>query len=187
MLRNSDLIYSDEENNSEEEDIELSTSSSEEEESPLKDRIARTTTWKDTVEFVPPISEGRVIKVYDGDTITIASMLPNTNEPLYRFSVRLNGIDTPEMRTDDPDEKEVAVKAKKALAQLILHRWVSLQNVQREKYGRILAEVIYKNVNVNEWMVENRYAVRYDGGTKSVPKSWRAYHHTLTEEDENQA
>ena len=32
--------------------------------------------WKDTVKFVPPIISGMVLKVYDGDTITIASKLP---------------------------------------------------------------------------------------------------------------
>ena len=51
--------------------------------------------WKDCIPFVPPIAMGFVIKVYDGDTITIASKLPYPDSPLYRFSVRLNGIDCP--------------------------------------------------------------------------------------------
>ena len=54
--------------------------------------------WEDTVEFTFPIEGGRVIKVYDGDTITIASKLPFNDSPLYRLSVRLNGIDTPEIK-----------------------------------------------------------------------------------------
>ena len=52
--------------------------------------------WEDTIEFTFPIKGGRVIKVYDADTITIASKLPYDKSPLYRLSVRLNGIDTPE-------------------------------------------------------------------------------------------
>ena len=55
--------------------------------------------WRDTTAFVPPISGGRVIKVYDGDTITIANYMPYANSPLYRFSVRINGIDCPEIKT----------------------------------------------------------------------------------------
>jgi len=43
-------------------------------------------TWNETIPFVPPITNGYVIKVYDGDTITIASKLPYINSPLYRFS-----------------------------------------------------------------------------------------------------
>jgi hypothetical protein len=42
--------------------------------------------WKNTVEFVPPVEKGIVIKIYDGDTITIASKLPYPSSPLYRFS-----------------------------------------------------------------------------------------------------
>uniref|UniRef100_A0A6C0BXJ5 Uncharacterized protein n=1 Tax=viral metagenome TaxID=1070528 RepID=A0A6C0BXJ5_9ZZZZ len=42
--------------------------------------------------FIPPITEGRVIKCYDGDTITIAAFLPYKASPLYKFSVRLAGI-----------------------------------------------------------------------------------------------
>ena len=48
--------------------------------------------WEDTVQFVPPINEGIVIKVHDGDTFTLAAKLPYEKSPLYRFSVRLNGI-----------------------------------------------------------------------------------------------
>ena len=64
--------------------------------------------WEDTVEFTFPIQGGRVIKVYDGDTITIASKLPFVESPLYRLSVRLNGIDTPEIKGKTEDEKTAA-------------------------------------------------------------------------------
>ena len=50
--------------------------------------------FKNAKPFVPPISEGMVVKVYDGDTITIVSQLPYPSSPYYRFSVRLNGIDS---------------------------------------------------------------------------------------------
>ena len=53
--------------------------------------------WQDTTPFVPPISGGQVIKVYDADTITIAAKIDIPNSPLYRFSVRLNGVDAPEI------------------------------------------------------------------------------------------
>ena len=32
--------------------------------------------YKDTIPFIPPITTGKVIKVYDGDTLTLASKLP---------------------------------------------------------------------------------------------------------------
>jgi len=132
--------------------------------------------WEDTVEWVFPITEGQVIKVYDGDTITIAARLPYDASPVYRLSVRLNGIDTPEIKTKNAEEKEVAKQARDYLASLILYQTVSLRNVQTEKYGRILADVYLGEVCMNERMVEQRFAVRYDGGTKQKPISWEAYH-----------
>ena len=48
--------------------------------------------YEDCIPFVPPLTEGIVVKVYDGDTITIASKMPWKDSPYYRFSVRINGI-----------------------------------------------------------------------------------------------
>jgi len=132
--------------------------------------------WEDTVPFVFPINSGQVIKVYDGDTITIASKMPYNDSPLYRFSVRLNGIDTPEIKGKKEEEKEIAKKARNELSTLIMNKTVTLKNVQSEKYGRILADVYLDDICLNVWMVEKRFAVKYDGGTKQIPESWKAYH-----------
>ena len=134
--------------------------------------------WSDTTPFVPPVSGGTCIKVYDGDTITVATRLPFQGSPLYRFSVRLNGIDTPKIKGKDADEKELAVKARDALASRILNRQVTLQNVALEKYGRLLAQVYVDGVCYNDWLLEQMYAVPYTGGTKCSPKSWMAFHRT---------
>ena len=166
--------------------------------------------WKDTQAFVPPIYEGQVIKVYDGDTITIAAKLPYHDSLLYRFSIRLNGIDSPEIKGSSEDEKAAAQVSKRALENLILHKYVVLKNQSTEKYGRILADVYiiydknvklhnpstmlrmttdysqetsackqaYVSLHLNKWMLDNRYAVEYDGGTKKAPKSWIKFQKT---------
>ena len=131
--------------------------------------------WDDTVEFTFPILGGRVIKVYDGDTITIASKMPFTDSPLYRLSVRLNGIDTPEIRGKTEDEKTAAKLVRDALSNLILNKYIRLVNIQTEKYGRILADVYIGELHINEWLVSEKYAVKYDGGTKNTPESWLKY------------
>jgi endonuclease YncB( thermonuclease family) len=128
--------------------------------------------YKDTSPFVYPITFGKVIKVYDGDTITIASKLPNTDGPIYRFSVRLNGIDTPEIRGKSVAEKELAIVVRDALRERIMHQIVELRNVANEKYGRILADVYIDNVSINDWLVEQNFAVPYTGGKKMRPANW---------------
>ena len=122
--------------------------------------------WNETQPFIPPITKAHVIKVYDGDTITIATKLPFQDSPLYRFSIRLRGIDSCEMKSKDIDEKENAKKAQIALSNLILHQEITLSNLDNEKYGRILADVHFNDIHINEWMIENGLAVPYNGGTK---------------------
>ena len=44
--------------------------------------VNKTIDVKDTMPFIPPIEKGIVVKVYDGDTITIVSKLPYPDSPL---------------------------------------------------------------------------------------------------------
>jgi len=137
--------------------------------------------WKDTVPFVPPIQSGEVIKVYDGDTITIASRMPYSNSPLYRFSVRLAGIDSPEIKAKTKIEKQLANNSKSALQEKIIGKTVELRNVSMEKYGRLLADVYCDGVHINAWMLQNAYAVPYQGKTKKRPPEWDDGMHEGTE------
>ena len=128
--------------------------------------------YKDTTVFTFPIKYGKVVKVYDGDTITIAAKFPNTEGPIYRFSVRLNGIDTPEVKGKSVAERDLAKHARAALHELLYGKIVELRNVANEKYGRILADVYVGDVHVNQWMITENFAVSYDGGKKQRPDNW---------------
>jgi endonuclease YncB( thermonuclease family) len=136
--------------------------------------------YKDTIPYIPNVTCGKVIKVYDGDTITIASKMPFDNSPIYRFSVRINGIDCPEMKTSNKTEKECALIAKTTISNLVLHKIVHLQNVKLEKYGRILADVTIDNISLGDMLCECHLAVKYDGGTKVSPSDWIAYYNSST-------
>ena len=125
-----------------------------------------------TETYIPKITYGKVIKVYDGDTITVAAYLPESNKQVYKFSVRLRGIDSPELRGSSATEKKHAIVARDALSERILDKYVNIKNVSTEKYGRLLADVYFEETNMNDWMVSNNYAVEYDGGTKLRDKSW---------------
>jgi endonuclease YncB( thermonuclease family) len=137
-------------------------------------------TYADTVPFIPPITIGKVVKIYDGDTITIAGRIPGQST-LYRFSVRLAGIDCPEMKSKTVSEKEMAQEAKAFVVSRIMGAVVKLQHVEMEKYGRLLARVLYVDASgtemcINDQLCEQRLAVSYDGGTKICPTNWREYY-----------
>ena len=114
-------------------------------------------TYATTIPFLPPIRSGKVIKVYDGDTITVGAILYDV---AYRFSVRLNGIDTPELKGPHKDK---AILARDDLSTLVMNKVVRLENVGSEKYGRLLADVYLDHLHVNQWMKEKGHAVEYHG------------------------
>lgn len=128
--------------------------------------------YEHTVPFIPPFIYGKVIKVYDGDTITIAAKLPYPQSPVYRIAVRLNGIDTPEIKGQTQKENDLAKKIRDTLQTKLMNKIVQLKNTSSEKYGRLLADVYLDGVCINTWMIEQGFAVRYDGGTKERPDEW---------------
>ena len=148
-------------------------------------KILETIEYDDTIPFIPPVTRGKVIKVYDGDTITIASKMPWDSSPFFRFSVRLNGIDCPEIRTKNVNEKKCAKMAKEMLSKNILHKIVTLKNVELEKYGRILADVYIQDTNVTDCLIKNHLAVEYHGGKKQCPEDWLDYYNKRNTKQSN--
>jgi endonuclease YncB( thermonuclease family) len=133
--------------------------------------------YADTQIYIPNIKTGKVVKVYDADTITVANRISvggAQSDEIYRFQVRLNGIDSPEIKSKNATTKALAKQARDVLSGMIFGKIVELRNVQLEKYGRLLADIYLGELHLNEWLVENKYAVRYDGGTKQIPEEWEA-------------
>ena len=122
---------------------------------------------EDAKDFMPEIDEGMVISVYDGDTFTIIAF-PKNVIGCYKFHVRLAGIDTAEMKSKSDIEKEKAQISKKFLQEHIDNRIVRLENVKKEKYGRLLADVYLDSVHINKLMLEKGGAVEYDGKKKTT-------------------
>jgi micrococcal nuclease len=136
--------------------------------------------YKTTEVFRPVFSKAKVVKVYDGDTITVATPLQFTGSPVYRFSVRIRGIDCPEIRTKDADEKVCGQKAKKIMLDQVMNKVVDVSNIDYDKYGRILADVSIDGVNVTEALIKQNLAVVYNGGKKNSPENWLDYHKQYT-------
>merc|ERR1712176_1502571 len=128
---------------------------------------------RDLPKFIPPIHAAKVVRVYDGDSFTIGVPLLIANtQRYYKFSVRVAGIDSPEIRTKNPREKQVAVEAKEFVQDRILDRIVHLTDVSHDKYGRVLARVSCDGQDLATQLIAARLAVAYDGGTKTKVEDW---------------
>ena len=100
-----------------------------------------------------------VTKVYDGDTVHAVFAIEE--QGYFRWSCRLAGINTPELRSTDLEERDLAQKAKVALAEKVLYQQVRIRLGKFEKYGRLLATIYLKDTNVNEWLISEGYAKPY--------------------------
>ena len=111
-----------------------------------------------------------VVKVVDGDTIKVDAF-PWPGHTI-RVSVRIDGIDTPEIRGKCQREKELALAARDAVVELLGGGKVVLGNVRHGKYaGRVVARVVLPDGrDVGEEMLRRGLARSYDG--RGRRKGW---------------
>ena len=138
------------------------------------------------------ITEARIVDIYDGDTCTC--IIPFNNS-YYKFNIRLEGIDTCEMKSKDDKQKKLALEAKKRLCCLISNDLDNIDiNITRkelrkllnekcyiikikcgefDKYGRLLAYLFDNKCDCQNYeesynycLIKEKLAYAYDGGTK---------------------
>ena len=104
---------------------------------------------------------------YDGDTIRfdLPGYPPIAGDDIR---VRVNGIDTPEIKGKCEKEKYDAKQAKEMVADILKDaEQITLKNMERGKYFRIAADVIVDGENLADMLIEAGMAIRYDGGKKT--------------------
>ena len=108
----------------------------------------------------------KVTRVVDGDTVDV--LIDLGFDISYSSRVRLFGIDTPESRTRDKDEKARGLISKDFLKSYLDKGGVVIRTRKdkKGKFGRILGEMIVEDTNINELMIEEHHAVKYHGQSK---------------------
>jgi len=115
------------------------------------------------------VTVSKVISVYDGDTfrVDIDSLPPIVGK---NIPIRLNGVDTPEIRGKCQYEKDLALKARNFVRNKLANaKEIKLTKLQRGKYFRVVADVYLDGVSLEQELLENKLAYKYTGGKKS---SW---------------
>ena len=110
----------------------------------------------------------RYLRNYDGDTVTVD--IPDLH-PLIGSSiaVRLGGVDTPELRSKVPCEKNYAREAKALVEESLGNAGrIDLVNIKRDKYFRVVADITYDGISLKNTLMARGLGVAYDGGTKSA-------------------
>ena len=124
------------------------------------------------------VYKAKLDRIIDGDTVD--AVIDLGFDITIHKRIRLAGIDTPESRTRDLEEKERGLASKARLVELLEGGEFILESKEVGKYGRVLgtlfieketddnltAEPQIMKVNINETLVREGYAVEYWGGKK---------------------
>lgn len=109
----------------------------------------KNSTKDSALEFFPDFTYGKVVDVYDGDTITVNTMLNNIDQ-VFQFKIRLYGINCPEIKGGTIESKRLAKKAKKYVVDRALDQMVKIEimsgkfinnKLVKDPFGRIIAKV----------------------------------------------
>ena len=106
-------------------------------------------------------------RVVDGDTIDVVIDLGFSI--LHKCRVRLLGIDTPESRTRDLDEKARGKLAKDFLSFCLAssdEHIIKTSVDSKGKFGRVLGTIYCDESNINQLMIDKHHAVEYRGQSK---------------------
>jgi micrococcal nuclease len=123
--------------------------------------------------------EAYVDSVYDGDSLKVIFPFHGVK---YKWTCRLNGIDTPEIRTSNTEEKQFGLKVRDIVREKVLNKKLTILCHTFDKYGRLLIDIYLNKKDMlnehdtlnepdtlNEWLIKEKYALSYDGGKK---QSW---------------
>ena len=107
-----------------------------------------------------------VNRVVDGDTVDV--IIDCGFSILHKARVRKYGIDTPESRTRDKDEKARGLMSKDFLVKELSKGdiVIKIKKDKKRKFGRILGEFYVNDININQMMIHGFYAVAYNGQSK---------------------
>jgi micrococcal nuclease len=112
------------------------------------------------------VTVSKVISVYDGDTfrVNIESLPPIIGK---NIPIRVNGVDTPEIRGKCQYEKNLALEARGFVrVKLVNAKEIKLTNLQRGKYFRVVANVLIDGISLEQELLDNKLAYEYGGDKK---------------------
>ena len=109
----------------------------------------------------------KYIDAYDGDTFRVD--IPNVHPIIGRnIPIRLRGVDTPEIRGKCDEEKALAIEARDFVRNLLANaESINLQNIERGKFFRIVADVSVDGVDLAKTLIQNKLGRPYAGKRES--------------------
>lgn len=106
----------------------------------------------------------KIDRVVDGDTVD--ALVDLGFDTWKKVRIRMMGMNAPESRTRDLEEKKRGLAAKERLIELLGDGDFILQSHGVGKYGRCLGELFVKDTNINQQLITEGHATEYYGGAR---------------------
>ena len=97
-----------------------------------------------------------ITRVIDG--YTVEAMVDLGFDVWKIMKLRLHGINAPELKDNDLEIRKKAYISKEYLEDLILNKYVKIESLGPDKYGRILATIYDGDCSINDIMIKNNMA-----------------------------
>lgn len=123
-------------------------------------REERAAPWPERALSDPLARSALITRVVDGDTVDADIDLGL--DVHMRARIRVRGIDTPELNSSDPAEREKALKAKKFVEEAVLGKQVVLRLSGKGKYGRLLADIEYEGKSLVKELLDSGLGKPYE-------------------------
>ena len=110
----------------------------------------------------------KIVKVIDGDTTDVDIDL-GFGVWLKKQRIRFYGVDTPESRTSDKEERVYGLMAKEFVQKHLPLDSIQVLRTRKDgkgKYGRILGEFVVEDTTLNQLLIDTHNAVAYYGQSK---------------------
>ena len=143
---------------------------------------------------MPHEFKAKLVRVVDGDTIDADIELGFS--VFMRDRIRLMGIDTPESRTRNLEEKSWGMAAKHRLRELLAEAdgefILKTEEMEKGKFGRVLGTIMINGKDANQSLIEEKLAIPYEGGNKDesrtkygVVELWNTHYENPTEHEDD--
>ena len=106
----------------------------------------------------------KIARVVDGDTVD--ALVDLGFDTCKKVRVRMMGMNAPESRTRDLEEKKLGLAAKDRLIELLGDGDFILQSHGVGKYGRCLGTLLVDEVDINKTLIKEGHATEYFGGKR---------------------
>jgi len=113
------------------------------------------------------IKKSQIVKIYDGDTLYIDLDYEAPDILIKSIGIRIKGIDTPEIKTKNLEEKKQGIRSREALKKYINDaNKIIFKDIERDKYFRLLAKLEINGRDIAEIMINEGFGKEYYGGKK---------------------